>query len=310
MLALYLAFIEFFQDSSIELNTKNLLTSPIQADFLAKVHMIKFKNRLGQFYIKKENDEWLMFEPRVIPAKNETISNILNQLKQISIQTIHEYEQINLQSFYLDKPVIEIDLITKNQNKMNIKFGFINRIDETSYMTVSGHNLIFQTSMFKSPFETLELSDFIDSNVFSMKAQDIKRLSLYQGKSTDAYNVLELVDDNWLSKRYRSISNENTFNKVQSILDIKTHMIVDKTNDELKSFIDNYLASPLYRIVIQTNDGRTVTYKISTLTKAINELKIEKRQYFIMSASNRPYPFLINKSFIDRFVIRYSDLKR
>ena len=74
-------------------------------------------------------------------------------------------------------------------------------------------------------------------------------------------------------------------------------MIVDKTNDELKSFIDNYLASPLYRIVIQTKDKKTLTYKVSTLTKAINELKIEKRQYFIMSASNRPYPFLINKSY-------------
>jgi len=310
LLALYLGFIEFFQDSRIEINAKSLLVNPVQSDFLSKVHDIRFKNRLGQFSIKKEKGEWLLWEPRVIPAKTKTINNILEQLGKIKVQTIHEYEPINIESFTLDKPIIEIDLTTEKQNKLMIKFGFINKINETSYMTVSGHNLIFQTEMLKSPFESLELSDFVDSNVFSIEIGDIKRISIYHGKNTEPNNVLEYIDENWLSKRYKSISNENTQAKVNSLIDIKTHMIVDKTNEELQSFIDNYLASPLYRIVIQTKDDKTLTYKVSTLTKAINELKIEKRQYFIMSASNRPYPFLINKNYIERFIIKYTDLRR
>jgi len=177
-------------------------------------------------------------------------------------------------------------------------------------MTVSGHNLIFQTAMLNSPFEILELSDFVDSNVFSVGVDNIRRLSIYHGKNPRPNNVLEFKNDQWIAKKYKTISNDNTYKKIESLLDVKTHMIVDKTNDELKSFIDNYLASPLYRIVIQTKDKKTLTYKISTLTKAINELKIEKRQYFIMSASNRPYPFLINKSYINRFIVRYADLRK
>ena len=310
LLALYLGFIEFFQDSRIEINAKNLLVNPIQSDFLSKVHVIRFKNRLGQFAIKKEKEEWLLYEPRVIPAKLQTINSIIGQLNRIKVQTVHEYEPINIESFTLDKPSIEIDLITQKQNKLNIKFGIINRINETSYMTVSGHNLIFQTQMLNSPFEKLELSDFVDSNVFSVQADNIKRISVYHGKNSEPHNVLEYKSENWISKRYKTISNENTHKKIQNLLGIKTHMIVDKTNDELSSFISNYLASPLYRVVIQTKEGKKLIYKISTLTKAINELKIEKRQYFIMSASNRPYPFLINKSYMNRFIIRYSDLRR
>ena len=130
LLALYLGFIEFFQDSRIEINAKNLLVNPIQSDFLSKVHVIRFKNRLGQFAIKKEKEEWLLYEPRVIPAKLQTINSIIGQLNRIKVQTVHEYEPINIESFTLDKPSIEIDLITQKQNKLNIKFGIINRINE------------------------------------------------------------------------------------------------------------------------------------------------------------------------------------
>lgn len=310
LLTLYLGFIEFFQDSRIEISAKNLLTNPVQSDFLEKVHVIRFKNRLGQFALKKEQSDWILYEPRTIPAKSDTVNAILKELEKLKIQTIHEFEQINIKSFSLDSPVIEIDLNTKQMNQLNIKFGIFNRIDETSYMTVSGHNMIFQTEILKNSLESLELSDFIDSNVFSINANEITRVSIYHGKSNDPYNVLEFKNDNWLSKRYKTISNENTFKTLSKLLNIKSHMIVDKTNDELKSFINNYLASPLYRIVIQTKNGRTLNYKVSTLTKAINELKIEKRQYFIMSASNRPYPFLISKTFLDRFLIRYNNLRR
>lgn len=310
LLGLYLGFIEFFQDSRMELASKNIITSPIQEDFLNKVHVIRFKNKLGRFSIKKEANDWLMYEPRVIPAKTITIKDIINQLSNIKVQTVHEYEQINLKSFSLENPIIEIDLITKQQNKINIKLGIINRIDGTTYMTVSGHNLIFQTSAFKSAFEAFELSDFIDSNVFSIQENQIKRISIYHNKNSSPNNVLEFKNDNWLSKKYKVISNENTFKKVKSILNIKTHMIIDKSNEELESFINNYLASPLYRVVVQTKEGQNIVYKVSTLTKAINELKIEKRQYFLMSASNRPYPFIITKNYLERFIIRYSDLRR
>lgn len=308
LLLAYLGFIEFFQDSQSDNMSLDLLTNPIQNSQLEKITKVEFTNRLGQFVMIKENDSWLLQKPRTIPAKEETIKKIFLELKNLTIQTIHEYEPINFRSFSLDKPVVEINLTSKDES-INIKIGLINPIDNTSYLVVSGRDQIYQTSLFNYQLERLELSDFVDSGVFSMDLSSIKRFTLYQGKSTTPNNVLELLEGNWISKKYNNILNLNVENKLTSILDVKTHMIIDKMDEELKTFINNYTSSPIYRIVVDTKDGKSVNYTITGLIKGIQELRIESRQYFIMTASDRPYPFLISKQYIDRFFVKYSDIK-
>ncbi|MBD64412.1 MAG: hypothetical protein CME62_04350 [Halobacteriovoraceae bacterium] len=310
LLGSYLVYIEFFQDTQINLDKSNLLSSPLQKEFMSNVDKVTFKNRIGSFSIFKDKGDWFMETPKNIPAKRKTIDIILQELSNIGISTIHEYEKINIKSFSLDRPVIEIDLTSSESDEtLKVTFGILNRIDNTTYMTVTDKNIIYQVKLFRNPLESYELSDFIDSNVFSMESDQVKRISLYAGKESSPRNVLEFNGANWISKKYRTISNENTQEKVQEILDIKTHMIIDETNDELQNFIANYLSSPLYRINVITQDDKSVNYVVSTLTKSITELKIPKRQYFIMTASDRPYPFLIAKKYLDRFIIRYSHLR-
>ena len=308
LLLAYLSFIEFFQDSQSDNMALDLLTSPIQKQQLANISKVEFTNRLGKFVAVKESGSWLLQKPRTIPAKESTINKIFKELENITVQTVHEYEPINFRSFSLDQPVVEMNLSSKEES-LNIKLGLINPIDNTAYLVVSGRDQIYQTSMFSYQLESLELSDFIDSGVFSMETNQVQKLSLYQGSNNSPANVLENVSGNWISKKYKTISNNSVDKKVTEILGLKTHMIVDRTNEELKTFLDNYLNNPLYRIVISTKEGKTVTYKVTSLIKGIQELRIEKRQYFVMSASDRPYPFLVSKRFLDRFFIRYSDLK-
>ena len=308
LLLTYLGFIEFFQDSQSDNMAIDLLTSPIQKSQLTNVSKVEFKNRLGEFVMVKENNSWLLQKPRTIPAKEATILKIFKELENLTIQTVHEYEPINFRSFSLDNPVVEMNLTSKAES-LNVKIGLINPIDDTAYLVVSGRDQIYQASIFKYQLERLELADFVDSGVFSMPLSDIKKLTLYQGKNTSPNNVLEKLGSNWISNKYNTISNSSVDAKMLDILDVKTHMIVDKMDEELKTFMSNYLDNPLYRIIIDTESGKTITYKITALIKSIHELKIENRQYFIMSASDRPYPFLISKPYIDRFYIRYSDLK-
>lgn len=308
LLLTYLAFIEFFQDSQGSSQSLELLTNPIKSERLLSMTKINFKNRLGEFSAIKEKNSWILQKPRVIPAKRETVNAILKALGNLKIQTVHEYEPLNLRSFSLDNPLIEIDF-SSDIDSLNIKIGLINSINNSSYMLVSGNNQIYQTSTLDFQFESLTLSDFVDSGVFSMKLSEIKRFSLYQGKNTSPNNVLERTPTGWISKKYNSITDKNVEEKIQSYLDIKTHMIVDRMDGELETFISNYLNNALYRIVIQTNSGKTITYKVTSLIKEIKELRIEPRQHFIMSASDRPYPFIVPKTYIDRIYMRYGDLK-
>jgi hypothetical protein len=302
-------FIEFFQDSRVKRSIENLTNNPVKEDIIANTHSIRFKNRIGTFSIINENKNWVLKEPRVMPAKTSTINQIISSLKNISVHTIHQYEPINIQSFSLDKPTIEIDLFTKLDEKVNIKIGIINPINNTSYMTVSGQDRIFQINLIKNNFESLELSDFIDSRIFSVDVEDIRSFKVFHGKSTSSFNELTFTKDNWKSKKYNTISNSSTEKTIQSILNINTHMIIDKMDENLSNFIKNYFDSPLYRLQINTKSGKTITYTVTTNIKAITDLKLEKRQYFLMRSSDRPYPYVINKNYLSNFLIRYSNLK-
>lgn len=304
-----MGFIEFFQDSRNQESAVNLLQNPIRSDIISNISAIKFKNRLGQYTIKKDDTNWILQEPRIIPAKEKTINSILKSLQNIKVHTIHQYEPINFQSFSLDNPVMEIDLYTKLDEKISILVGLINPIDNTSYITISGHKRIFQTRLLKGQLEALELSDFIDPKVFSMKLNKISKLQIFHGNNKTAYNDFTQTNDQWQTKKYKIINQERMAKKLSAILNIRTHKIIDQQTEELKTFINNYTSSPLYRVKIKTQDHKIITYKITHLIKAISDLKIEKKQYFIITASNRPYPYIINKSFLDDLIIRYSDIR-
>jgi hypothetical protein len=273
------------------------------------VNAIKIKNRIGSFTIKQEKAAWILQKPRVIPANSSTIKLILKALSEIKVQTIHQHEPINFQSFSLDQPVLEIDLYTKLDEKIEINVGLINPINNTSYITVTGHNQIFQINILDRKLATLALSDFIDSKIFSMPINSVKNISLFHGNNIEAFNKIEKINDNWKFKKYKITDDTKTHKKIESIFRIKTHMIIDKKDDKLKTFIDNYLKNPQYRIIITQNNGVKTTYTITRVIKAISELKLENKQYFIITASDRPHPYVVNKAFLNNFIIRYSEIR-
>lgn len=309
MLALYVMFIEFFQDNRVKQSIENLTNNPVREDILTNIDSIRFKNRIGKFTLTNENKNWVLKEPRVMPANKSTVKKIIDSLKDISVHTIHELEPINIQSFSLDKPTLEIDLFTKLDEKVTIKVGIINPINNTSYLSVSGQKRIYQINLFKNSFESLELSDFIDSRIFSTPLEDIKNFKIFHGKIKEAFNNLSFDGNHWKSKKYNTISDDSTQSTLNSILNINTHMIIDKMDNKLSTFIKNYFDSPLYRVELTTKSNEVISYTITTNIKAITELKLEKRQYFLMKASDRPYPYVINKSYLSNFLIRYSHLK-
>ncbi len=301
--------IEFFQDKRSEQRTIDLLKSPIRSDVLENLTSLKFTNRIGSFTLSKTEQSWHMQSPRVMPAKTETINQIISTLRNIKIQTIHQHEPINFQSFSLDKPVIEMELLTKLADKIIIKIGLINPINNTSYITVSGHDRIYQTSIINTGMQSYELSDFIDANIFSMKPSEIKSLKIYQANNSHANINLSCASGIWQTNKYKQTKPEKIEAKVAQLLGTRTHMIIDKKDEKLQNFINNYLKNHMYNIKVTLNNGETVNYQVSHLIKAITDLKIEKKQYFLMTASNRPYPYVIHKSNYKNFLIKYSDIK-
>lgn len=308
-LLILLAYSEFFQNTTQDNKSIDLLANPIRADIMANIKTIRIKNRMGSFVLNQQDNQWILKEPRIMPANIETINKVLDTLNNVHVDTIHQYEPINLQSFSLDNPIMIIDLYSKLEETLQLKVGLINPINNTSYITVSGINTIYQIELLKNNIEQMNLSEFIESSIFSPKAAEIQEFHLFSRDQKESLNSLTRSGNEWQSKRYKSISNQSVEEKLNEILNIKTHMIVDKVDDKLQTFIANYLESPIYTIKIKTIHDKNITYNISSLIKAIPELKLDKKQFFIMTASDRQYPYIIDKDFLDNFIIRYKDLK-
>ncbi|MEX0798617.1 MAG: DUF4340 domain-containing protein [Bacteriovoracaceae bacterium] len=305
-----LAFSEIFQNVVTDDANFDSFSDPIKADILANIKTIRLKNRLGKFTVTlNENGQWFLIEPRKMPAPLKTIEKIIQSLDNLSIYTLHQKEPINLQSFSLDRPIAIMDLYTKLDERIQVKIGLVNPINNTSYMTISNHDIIFQTNTLKHKLELLELSDFLDSNIFSQNLADVKELSVFRGNNRESSNSLLKTSEGWQSKRYRVIRDQSVEKTIAGILGVKSHMIVDSKNEKIINFMDNYLKNPLYRINIKTKDGKSAVYTATNLLNSLPDLKIEKRQYFIMKSSERQYPHLIHKDYLQRFQIRYNDLK-
>lgn len=308
-LLILLGFSEFFQNTTQDNKSLDILANPIRADIMANIKTIKIKNRMGRFTLNQQNGQWLLKEPRVMPAKMTTINQILEALQKVKVDTIHQYEPINIQNFSLDNPIMLIDLYSKLEEKLQIKVGLINPINNTSYITVSGQETIYQIKLLNNSIELKNLSDFIESSIFSNNEKEISELHIFRRGQKESHNSLTFNGVNWSSKRYKKINTEAVFNKLNKLLNIKTHMIIDKQDESIQNFISNYLENPLYTIKIKTKNKKNITYQVTTLIKALPELKLEKRQYFIMTASDRQYPYIIPKEYIDEFIIRYSQVR-
>jgi hypothetical protein len=302
------AFSELFQGQSNQENQNKLFNTPIKADILANIKTVKIKNNLGSFTLTKDKNTWFLIEPRLMPAKNETINEFIEALKSTKVNTTIEKDVISLNNYALENPSLSIDLFSGLEEQLKIQIGLINPLNNSSYITVSDTNKIYQMSGLNTKFLSYKLSDLIDSSVFSQNLESVTSLKLYNRNYKDPINELRKGKNNWISKKYKTITKRNVDNKLNELFDIKTYMIIDEENSDLRTLIDNYLDKPLYKVIIQAK-GQRITYKVSSLIKSIPKLKLAKRQFFLMTASDRKFTYVIQKKFLDEFYIRYSDFK-
>lgn len=299
---------ELFQLAPKGQKELSVYSNPIQADVISNLKTMKIINKLGTFTITEDKSGWLLKEPRQMPLKSATKNNIFESLKNITVKNIHQYEPINLSSFSLDRPVLTLQLITKLDEQLEVKIGLINPINNTTYVTVSNQNQIFQTDILKNNLEALDLGDFIDSKVFSIDPSEVISFKIFRGLTSQTISHLTKENASWKSQKYNVISDENTFNTISEILSIKAQYIVDGQDEETLNTINNYLSNPLYRLEIESNNQKT-QYQISTLVKSIPGLKLEKRQFFIIKASDREFPYIVAKDLLNLFQIRYQNLR-
>lgn len=301
---------EFFRQSLQRDVEKEKLTIPIESSVLSSLKSIVISNSFGQFHLNlNEQDSWYLTKPRKMPASTQIIKKLQSKLKELSLFSIHKKDSLSMRNFSLNEPPIKLDLTTKLDEKISVRLGLYNPINNTTYISISNKDLIYQVNMDNLFFQNLSISNIVDPYVFKIKLSQIKDIEIFRYNFAQSSNQFTLEDNKWKSKKYKSIDQEKVNKKIQSILTIKSHMIVDSMNESLEKLVNNYIKNTRYKVVITTKENEKIEYQISNLTREINELKLSSKSFFIMKSSKQKFPQIVDKEYLERFMVYYSEIK-
>lgn len=309
-------FSEFFQAPSTVNKEFSKYHYLYHKEEIANIEKISLHNRLGDFDLTRKSfenpQEWRLTSPRDLPASYDVIENILNTLEAIKIRKIFTKDSINLANFSLDSPMMKLDLFRKGAEKVTISFGLVNPIDNSTYLMASDKDVIYHIDSLNSSVEKLGLSDFVDSKVFTINKKNIQYLKIFRGENLKAKPQLLITQDKegFKNESKELLEPEKINAYFDELLSLKSHFILDKVSEKLKTTLDKVLAKPFYTLVIKTKDDLIYTYQITSILSSLPDLKIEKRQNFIIKSSNREHPTVLDKTHFTLFGKRKSSFKR
>ena len=303
---------EFFQAPTESLHELGEYQTVLRSSDLEAVTEVTIKNRLGSFTLaKNQYDNWQMTSPREYPATESTMSQIIDALGNLKIRKIYEKDLINTSNFSLDRPQLEITFTNKEKVTQTLQVGLVNPIDNSTYITFDKKKAIYHIDAINYPFEKLDLGQFIDTRIFSLDVANISSFALYRGSISNSNLQLEFVhkENNWEMKDGRVLEPGKVEEYLEELISLKSQVILDRQTDALKEKIDENLATPYYLIRIVDDKSRELTYKITWPLASLPDIKMEKRENFMISATDRKYPFLIHRDHFALFQKRQNQFR-
>lgn len=308
ILCLFLAlFAEVFQSRNSDMDLAALYATPIQWRQFTNLREIKVTNKNGEFTLENMNPTgllegpWQLTSPQMLKVKSAVVEKMVSALKQIQIRQLFSLDAINLNSFSLDAPTSTISLRSNAGRALELKFGLLNPIDNSSYMTFTGATQIYQIDPLSLSLESYDLAQMAESQVLALNIDSIQSFELF--KETSTVFRWQKSEDKWKDQA----GDEIQAIKIQKYLErwenVKSSLVLDSENVDQRAVLERLLAAPQYLLRVQTLGGLR-TYTLSLLTEAIPGVSLGVNQYYILSTDEKK-----SFSFVERIQLNFLDKK-
>lgn len=295
---------DFFQKPT-SFHKKSLPSQLFPEEKLSKIIGITIKNPLGEFKFYKNplhsSTKWNIISPQTLPAKDNILANILTMLNKIKVKKVFPKDTINLSTFSLTSPLFSLSILTETGAE-DIKFGLVNPIDNSTYIEHSSFKSIFHIDSLNTDVSSLNISDFIDSRIFKIEINNISNLTLYKGSAEN--NIISLMIKNtqqgWSGKK-KLLNEKKTLMFLDHLVAMRSGQIIDEVSDEILEKIEKVIKKPLYTIILKDKNHRTSKYIISPIIYNLSELKIEKKQYFLIKNETSKFYQVVHKDNLKSF---------
>lgn len=298
---------DFFQaplDINPEMSRYRSLFQPSQ---ILGVRELILKNNLGTFHFEKSSTSpdtpWMMISPRKLPANSSLVKTILRDLNNVQIRSVHTNDPINIANYSLDAATLEVTLISSNDKSSTLKFGLINPLDNSTYVSLSDQSAIYHIDNISTTLNTLDLASFVDTRIFTFDPGSVNSIKIYRG-SENSRNLnfsAEKSGLNWIGQNNVVLKTEAVKEFMGNLADLRSPLILDRVSEKMAEEISKYLEKPSFEIVVTDTSKNKYTYKISGLIRGLPGVKLEKWQNFIIQPSNREFPYVLNKKVLGLF---------
>lgn len=294
---------QFFQAPINNDNEINRYQNLFQPGQILGLREVVLKNSLGTFHFERAdnntNTPWSMISPRNFPANSRLLNAIIDSLDDIKIRTVHQLDAINISNYSLDAPSLEISLIGNDKKKSHLKFGLVNPIDNSTFVTLSGQEAIYHIDNIKKPFGSLDLTDFINTKLISYNANEIKDLRIARQEKQTLLIVQK--DDHWVGKNGKKLESDKVMRYFQTLTSLKSNIILDKVDGTQLEQIKKYFEKPLYMIKMTRKNGTVTEFEISPLVRQLTGLKLEKWKNVLFRDKSNQFVYILPKETLKYF---------
>lgn len=294
---------EILQKKSSDNEQIKRISSPISPDLIKNLNLVKVSNSLGDFEIIRKNNRWWITNQEKNYFANEiVVEKMLNSLSKIKVERLHKNNTLNRNYFSLSTPIFKIFL-----NDQEFQFGLVNSIDDSTYLTFPSSQNIYQIEVFDFDFPSIGLNEILYTKLFLSNPREIKTLKLVIN-NRDVLSI-KLEGNTWFDKRGRKLNEKKVNTFLIDLFSNKSDIVVDENKEGVYKEIDKVLKKPPYELVYTTVKGKKYKYSFSYPVRSLPSLNLERRKNIVLKSNLDYYPIVIEKSFLDVFKKRASQLR-
>ena len=265
------------------------------------------KNSLGEFHFERADNNtttpWAMISPRRFPANSKLINSIVNDLDKIKIRNVHQFDAINVSNYSLDEPSLEVTLINNDKKKTILRFGLVNPIDNSTFVTLSNQKAIYHIDNIKHSLGNLDLTSFVNTKLLTLEPSSISFLSITRNLKDRIKTTLTIKQNKkgWEGRNSKPLEAQRVKLYFQTLGSLKSNVILDKVTDEQQKEISRYFEKPLYLVNIKKSNGKVEKYEISPLIRSLPGLKLEKWKNVLFRSTNSQFVYVLGKDMLKYF---------
>lgn len=309
VLAMVGFFAEVFQAPSIPQEMAQLIKNPLPVEKLQRLRTMGFTNKAGQFKFENTHPQglpegpWRMIEPTSITARKDFFVKVIQALTDLQVRNVHRSDSINLQSFSLDRPLFTLNLGPVDGLPVEISFGLLNPIDNTTYFTIKDQEWIYQSLALPLPLETVTTDELLDARALAFSVDKLDALEI----SPNGIRLVR-VGETWENGEGQVLDSKKVAQFLKDLQALKSYMVLDKLDADQAMALQQIMHSPQWRLKLEQGEAAEI-YLVSPPIDRIGSFKLERSGSSLLYREGTLNPIVLGREQLSVLNRRPGDLK-